>query len=292
MCHQLKVYFSFLVVCMSLYASAIAQYEINKEAIKLVDSANAAFCKNDTAATIAILESIEKLYPTDAAVAISNKALADLYIAQGRIKEAKEKIWYGISYKRTTIPVFPQMKECSQLLSNRKWLEAKAESCVSLSRLYIQEKQFDSSLYYLQQAQTTFNPYKLCGNGYYMYCVYLSPFFADHYLAMGDTTKAIARLLDFFMNHDGNTELITRKLKALLLQKYTQEQITAAVKKGLRNVSFTRVEGNDDTWYMNFTWFGLTTQYYAGSKSELKEYKKLYISDPSAKMLCDASVRL
>lgn len=291
MCHQLKVYFSLLVVCMSLYASAIAQSEINKEVIKLADSANAAFCKNDTAATIAILESIERLYPTDAAVAMSNKALADLYIAQGRIQEAKEKVWNGLAYKRTNHPFFSDRTECSQLLSNKKWLTAQAESCVSLSRLYIQEKQFDSSLYYLQQAQTTFNPYKLCGNGYYMYCVYLSPFFADHYLAMGDTTKAIARLLDFFMHHDGNTEPLTRKLKALLLQKYTQEQITAAVKKGLRNVSFTKVKGNDDTWNMNFTWFGLTTQYYAGSKSDLKDYKKLYISDPSPKMLCDASVR-
>ena len=289
MYRPLKVYFSLLVGCMSLYSPAIAQYEINKEAIKLVDSANAAFCKNDTAATIAILESIERLYPTDAAVAASNKALADLYIAQGRIKEAKEKMWYEISYQRTNVTVFPEKKGCSQLLSNQEWLTAKAESCVNLSRLYLQEKQFDSSLYYLQRAEKKLNPYQNCGNGVIMYRVYLSPFFADHYLAMGDTTKAIGRLLDFFMEHDGNTEIVTKKLKALLLQKYTQRQITSEVKKGLRKISFTKVNENDDSWYLNITMFGHTTKYYESYKSYLKSMRKFYRKDPSAKMLCNAT---
>jgi tetratricopeptide (TPR) repeat protein len=267
----------------------MAQPEINKEAIKLVDSANAAFCKNDTLATIAILENIEKLYPSDGVVAISNKALADLYIAQGRIKDAKEKLLYGVSYTKTSVSVSNRTVEgCPQIIFNRDLITAKAESCVSLSRLFLQDKQFASSLYYLQQAETKFNPYKNCGNGSNMYCVYLTPFFVDHYLAMGDTSKAIARLLNYFMMHDGNTEPVTKKLKELLLQKYTQQQITAAVKKGLRDMWFTKAVGNDDAWYMNITWFGLTTKYNAESRSHIKDCMKYYRNDRSAKMLCDA----
>jgi tetratricopeptide (TPR) repeat protein len=265
----------------------MAQPQINKEAIKLVDSANAAFCKNDTVTTIAILESIEKLYPTDGAAAMSNKALADFYIAQGRIKEAKEKLHYGISYQRTSIPVFnKKMEGCSQLFSNQIWLTAKAESCVSLSRLFLQEKKFDSSLYYLQQADIQLNPYQNCGNGLNMYRVYLSPFFVDHYLAMGDTTQAIARLLDFFMVHDGDTEPITKKLKVLLLQKYTQQQIKAGVVKAFRGMAF--IKDNKGVWWLNIKMFEHTIKIYVGESKD-ESYRDYYRNDRSAKMLCAAN---
>jgi hypothetical protein len=290
MYRQLKIYFLLLVICLNLFYFAMAQqYEINHEAIKLVDSANAAFCKNDTVTTIAILENIEKLYPTDGVVAASNKVLADLYIAQGRMKEAKEKLLYGIFYKKTSIAVtYRYVDRCSPIILNKELITAKAESCISLSRLFLQDKQFDSSLYYLQQADIQLNPYQNCGNGFNMYRIYLSPFFADHYLAIGDTTQAIRRLLDFFMNPDGDTKPVTKKLKALLLQSYSQHQITSEVKKGLRDVTFTKAAGNDDSWYMNITWFGFTTKYYAGSSSYLKDCRKLYRNGPSAKMLCAA----
>ena len=102
---------------------------------------------------------------------------------------------------------------CDKLLNKHFTLRAKADLCTVLSTVYLNEKQFDSALYYLNQADNENLPYRNCGNGVMMYRSYLSPYFADCYLAMGDTTNAIARLLDYFMNINGNTVLLTRKLK-------------------------------------------------------------------------------
>lgn len=256
-------------------------YTINKKALKLVDSAKVAFCNGDTSLTITTLESIEINYPTDALIVSTNRALAQLYIAKGKTAYAKAKLLYAFSYTPTNFPAYREDDVCDKILKRQEYSRAKADLCVDLSKIYLAQKAYDSSLYFLNLADSAFLPYTDCANGIYMYRSYLSPFFADHYLATGDTAKAFARLLDFFMNPNGNTNLLAQKLKTLLLQKWTPEQIKGEVDKGLRTLQFTKI--GDSEFLIQFTLFGHTIRDYGHGK--VGHYKKLYKSDPGLKIL-------
>jgi hypothetical protein len=272
------------IAILGVFTHTSAQsFEINKDVVRLIDSAKHTFCENDTLTTIAILESIEKSYPTDGSILSTNKALAELYILQGRREEAKGKLLYALNYKRTSSLVFLEKDVCDKLLNKYLMLSAKADLCVVLSNMYLNEKLFDSALYYLNLADNEYLPYRGCGNGMLMYKSYISSYFADCYLAMGDTTNAIARLLDYFMNINGNTVLLTRKLKSILLQKYSQEEITAEVRKGLKALTFTK--GEDDHLDISFPLFGHTIKDYGYGKA--KVYGRSYKHDRNLKMLCE-----
>jgi len=279
----MKVYLIAITILFGVFTHTYAQrLEINEEVVRLVDSAKHTFCTNDTLKTIAILEGIEKLYPTDGFILSTNKALAELYLTQGRREEAKSKLIYALTYNRTSHLAFLEKDVCDKLLNKYLLVKVKADLCVNLSNLYSYEKKFDSALYYLKQADNENLPYRDCLTGMMMYRSYLSPYFADCYLAMGDTTNAIARLLDYFMNLNGNPVLLTRKLKSILLQKYSQKEITAEVRKGLKALTFTKEGENLD---ISFPLFGHTIKEY-GYDTE-KKHRKAYAHDGSLKMLCE-----
>lgn len=251
--------------------------------MKLIDSVKYYFCKNDTLATIVYLETLEKEFPTDGTILMADKALADLYFTKGKTNEAKEKLLYSFSYKPINFPInlFRDSDICNKILNRYNYRSTKAGVCVALSQLYFKQKKYDSVFYFLNLADNEFLPYKECGNGVCMYKSYLSTYFADYYLAIGDTTKAIARLLDFFMIRDGDTKLLTQKLKSILLLKWTQNEIKIEVDKGLRNLKF--VKGDYSSFDIYLTLFGHTIYDYGYDK--ISFYKKLYYYDQSLKTL-------
>jgi hypothetical protein len=280
---DMKMYLVLIVLFFVLSAGASAQkWAVNHAATKMVDSAKLAFCENDTLKMIAILERMERLYPTDGLIIGTNKALANLYLAKGRTTEAKAKLLYGISYKPVNYPFFANTDTCSKMLLRHIMPSVKADVCVDLSQIYLNEKKFDSSLYYLDLADNKFLPYKDCGNGVFMYRSYLSPYFANYFLAIGDTAKAMVRLFNYFLKMDGNYKLLTEKLKSLLLQKYSQQEITQQVRSGLKRLKF---EDSDDHFYLCITLFGYTIKEYGSGDKKL--YRKFYREHPSLKMLSD-----
>lgn len=265
----------------SLSAGLCQSYTVNRHVILLVDSAKIAFCNNDTGKTIGILERIEKLYPTDALIVLTNKDLADLYIAKGKSEEAKAALLYGLNFLPTNYPAYRDTDLCNKIINKHFLPRAKADLCVGLSQVYLKQNQFDSAIYFLNLADNKFLPYKDCGNGYYMYKSFLSPYFADYYLAIGDTTKAINRLLDFFMKEDGHTVLLTQKLKSILLRRWTQEQIAEQVNRSLKELSFIKTSDGGFTVKLNL--FGHTIENH--DFGNIKELSALYRKDPSLKIL-------
>ena len=267
---------------MAVCSNAIGQpTTTNKFAIELVDSAKLAFCNNDTAKTIFFLEKIERDYPVDGVIIMSNKILGELYSAMGRDMEAKSKFFYALSYKPATFMTLRDADICDKIINNYSGPAAKADLCVAISQLYLKQKQFDSSLYYLNLADNDYLPYRGCGNGVIMYKSFLSMHFADHYLAAGDTTHAISRLLDFFMKPDGSPILLTNKLKALLLHKWTQAEITNQVDQGFKNFTYHKTENGGYTISVNL--FGHTVKDYC--YGSIKSYKQFYKKDRSLMIL-------
>ena len=75
---------------------------------------------------------------------------------------------------------------------------------------------------------------------------------------------------------NGNTVLLARKLKSILLQKYSQEEIAKEVRKGVKKLNYTKIYG---TYYICLPLFGYTIKEYWGSDKP-KHYKKFYKKIP------------
>ena len=265
----------FLILFSSLLLTTGAKSQSgndNKEVMALIDSANKYLCVCDTISAIPILESIEKNFSNDGYILVTNRILSDFYLSQGRVAEAKQKLFYAISYNpENSMPVRGPYV-CDK---HTFWVEnvtGRAEICVSLFCLYLGQQMFDSAFYYLNLADGKYFPYSGCINGKLMYKSHLSTYFADYYLAIGDTTKAINHLLDYILVLDGNIETITEKLKTILLQKYSREEIINEMKTGFRKVSYKTLRG--ERMEIDFTFFNHNVRFWwtRRSKSDGKEF--------------------
>jgi tetratricopeptide (TPR) repeat protein len=272
-----------LLVVLTLNVKTSGQdHVLSRQISQLIDSAKNALCKNDTIKAVKLLEKIEQLYPTDMAILCTNQVLAELYIAAGRVDEAKNKLLYAFYYSPVNNTVYTKTETCNTALSDFSFPRAKADLCVSLSRFYLNQQQFDSSLYFLNLADGDFLPYRNCGNGMISYRSYLSTCFADYYLSVSDTTKAIRRLMDFLLKTDGNTTLLTQKLKTILLSKWTQSEISQEIDKGLKKLKFSKGD-QDDEIVISFTMFGYTINERGYGKR--KVYRDLYLKHPGLQIL-------
>lgn len=285
----MKLHLLFLFLLCGWYTTVPAQsVRVNTAIIQLIDSAKKAFCENDTSKTIIILDQIGQLYPTDPMVVSTNKVLADLYVAKDQMAAAKVRLIYAFTYMPTGNRFLLEKDTCRRSLHlNNNYGQAKADVCVALSQLYFREKRFDSTGYYLHLADGEYLPYQDCLNGVHYYQAFLSPYFADYYLAIGDRDKAIARLLDCFKSRDGDMVLIVRKLQAILLQQWTQKEIKRQVKKGLRQMKFTKAD--DDRFRISITLFDHTiTSAGYGSR---RHCKVMYRQHPGVRALLSNPVQ-
>ena len=120
-------------------------------------------------------------------------------------------------------------------------------ACVGLSRLYVLKQQYLIALAYLDSAGGEYNPHRSCGNGFSGYRTFLSMEYADFYTQQGDTTQAIQRLLEYFLNADDPCLDVTKKLKALLLTQYSQEQITRETIRGINKLTVKSISYSGET---------------------------------------------
>lgn len=247
----------------------------------MLQDAKTVFCQGDTAGAISLLEKIGQQYPSDALVMYANKALARLCIIKGQAELAKDKLLYALYYSPSNAPVINLSKECTNLISTDLPDRLRADICVVLSQLYQGRQQYDSAFYYLKLADSDLLPYRDCGNGIEMYRSYLSGLFADHYLSTGDTTSAINRLLDYMLNPNGNTKQLIAKLKPLLLQKWTQQEINRQIDYAIRNPVYTEIADNE--YNIAFTLFGHTISEHWYSKT--RDTRKIYSENKGFQLL-------
>lgn len=185
---------------------------INEEAVRLFREIKTALCNNDTGELIILLEKMEQHFPDDAMILYTNKILGDLYIAQKKVDTALVKLRYAFHYTpKSKLVLLAGETPCDSIYRRQFVSYSKADVCLSLSRAFISQGRRDSSLHYLQLADGVLNPYRGCGNGTKTYQSYLSSFIADDYLALGDTSQAINRLLDFFLEWNGDMKAITER---------------------------------------------------------------------------------
>jgi tetratricopeptide (TPR) repeat protein len=251
---------------------AKAETTVNSHVVRIIDSAKNFLCNKDTVAAIRQLELIEKTYPNDAHVLFTSKVLGDLCLMKGETDKALKSLHIALR-----CPPGPYVRSdnnaCDNLFNRFSPWRGKADVCISISQVFIKRNNFDSSLHYLKLADDRYIPYRGCVNGIMMYKTNLSLFFADHFIAQGDTVQAINRLIDYLLYVDGDTNAIAKKLKTILRYTYSQQQINDEIEKGLDNLKIVSGKKDQPKNILEFTLFNHTILHNAREKTiELWRY--------------------
>lgn len=244
-----------LILCLLLLVngSAIVFCQSRTDAgCKAFEQVTKALREKDTVAAIRLLDQLHQALPDSAIHMLIYFHSGKLYQLAKRNEEAKNCFRKGLI---TRIHSF-----CFPLFEGGNgWPhEAKADICIELSRMKVLEKELDSAVYYIYLADSTYLPYQECGTGMQNYRSRITPLIAQTHLMVGDTTRAILRLLTFVIHDLHNA----RMLFTLLSFYHSPEDIKKAFCHAFRNMK----KGEDQ--FINFTVFGYSVQWYVGGNEE------------------------
>lgn len=250
----------------------------------LLKQAESSFCNGDTIQTIKTLENYIDKFPNLGTTLLISKKLAELYLATDNSQLAISLLTNAIGMKPTEGYLI--FNDSCGLFNGLHSESIKADICVALSKVYSLSGDNLTALKFLSLADTKYLPNSGgCANGMEMYRTKLSLDFADYYLQIGDTAKAIDRLIDFFLSDEGYDNIVAERLKSVLLLTYTQEQITDEVNNCINSMqiihTIDNVDGTEpiagETIYMIL--FGRTIQ--KSAYKDLKFYKSYYAKHKS-----------
>lgn len=239
----------------------------------ILKQAEGSFCNGDTSQTIKTFENYIDKFPNIGTTLLIGKRLAELYIATN-----KSELAIGLLIK--TIEIKPTKgyfiyKDSCGLYSGLDPASIKADICVILSKIYTLRGDNLTAVKFLHLADTKYLPsYGGCANGMIMYKTKLSLDLADHYLLTGDTTKAIDRLIEFFLSNEPYDNIVTDKLKSILLLSYSQQQITTEINNGIKTMRISKGQENEPDNILLITFFGRTLK--KSAYKDLKFYKDFY----------------
>lgn len=238
----------------------------------LKDAANS-FCKGDTSQTIKILEKYIEKFPNNGTTILISKRLAELYFTSGKTKQAIALLTKAFAIKPTNGCYI--YKDSCGLFTGLDYASIQAEICVTLSKIYTSLGDNATALKYLNLADTKYLPsYGGCANGMIMYKTKLSLDFADYYMLTGDTTKAIDRLIDFFLSNESYDDKVTAKLKSILRLSYSQQQITTEINNGIKTMRIVKGKEGEPENMLLMTFFGRTIK--KSAFKDLKFYQEIY----------------
>ena len=239
----------------------------------VLKQAECSFCNGDTSQTIKTLENYIDNFPSIGTTLLISKRLAELYLATDNSQLAISLLTKAIEIKPTK-GYFIYMDSCG-LYNGLDPASIKADICVSLSKIFASLGDKLTASEYLNLADTKYLPsYGGCANGMIMYKTKLSLDFADYYLLTGDTTKAIDRLMEFFLSNEPYDDKVTAKLKSILLLSYSQQQITTEINNGIKTMRIVKEKESEPENILLMTFFGRTIK--KSAYKDLKFYKDIY----------------
>lgn len=267
----------YCIVCFSV--SGYTQQSIVEEyGLAVLKQAGKLFCEGDTLHTIETLENYVEKYSYTGTALLVGKRLADLYVANGDTQKAIGLLTKLLDSKPTK-GYFTYTDSCG-LFRMIDPESTKADMCVLCSKIYDSLGDHTTALEYLNFADTRYLPsYGGCANGMIMYRTKLSLDFADHYLLVRDTAKAIDRLVQYFLSNEFYEKQVTAKLKAILLQCYSPQQIEDEVNKCIRTMHISKSEKYESEYILTLTFFGRIIKKSASDKLDL--YRDYYARHPS-----------
>jgi len=228
----IKYFYTFVIIACSCIRSA-AQNEC-----ALIDSARYACMHRDTVTAMKYLVQYALSNPKSYGSVYACRAAGTWFLhnrqPEAAIQALKQSLVFEPRYQSSCIS---ELRFFDTTAFKEDYISVKADICVGISEIYEGLGNKLLALRYLNMADSNYLPRFGCANGMIMYRTKLSLSFADYYLKSGDTTGAINRLLDFYMSGEAYDDKVAQKLKEVLHYKYTRQQITDEIARGIRKIN-------------------------------------------------------
>ncbi len=241
-----------------MFFTCLIQFDcVGQSDLSLLATASKALKQADTTQAVAALEQFSNQNPTSGLLLILNQRLAEIYIKRKQYDSALAKLQYASRFKPKDYFTWSAIDSFGNLVTSYQFASAKADLCVLLSEVYRLRGDRAASLRYLQLADTAFLPtYGGCANGMIMYRTFLSLKYTDHYLQFGDTARAVSRLLDYFMSGESFSDKAAYKLRNILKQKYSRQQIAQEIERGISAARIVNGKNDEPDKVLSLTLFG------------------------------------
>lgn len=238
---DMRKYLLVIITLLPLFICPWVHAQTTADMRQAFDSIKLSLCKGNIPHATRQLEAFETLYPNEKLLYVTDKILGDIYMKGSRLGDARQKYLCALQASNNSgiVPSLVMEANCGNNLIKYFYSYGPADICVPLSAVYRNFGEIDSSYYYLDLADKKLNPFRGDGTDSTLYRAYLSPYFAEHYIAAGDTTSAINRLLDYFGEAVGDTRKIASSLKHVLQLKYTRTRIKREVNKAIAGMVVT-----------------------------------------------------
>ncbi len=248
----------------------------------LLDSAMTVLNGGDTAMAITLLEANVGTYPRTVAASAACLQLGRLYGVMGAIDSARGRLIHVLN------SVIYEERPC-----RGDFALLKTDGAVALSHLYDKEGNFEQGLYFLKLADTAFMPdYGDDERARVGYRTNLTMAFATHHLKAGDTTAAIARMVQYFARKEGNWQEVTRQLRTLLVRRYGAAKLRADVEKAILGVTEQKVIDEDGKKQLQYTLTLYGQPALMAESSSKATFQKMLRGHAALKMLGDAGKKV
>ncbi|MBL0080319.1 MAG: hypothetical protein IPP53_14790 [Bacteroidetes bacterium] len=263
-----------------------AQEDLNETmGLDIIRNIEKEFCEGDTLETIEYLKKFIQKFPVSGTSVYFMGRLAEFYFQLDQ-----KDIAFDLSKNSLLIEpkgFFYVIEDTCNFYKEIPFTKVKADICLMISKEFEKIGNNYLALEYLNLADTEYLPHKFCGNGMNMARTKLSLDFADFYLRNGDTTKAINRLFDYFLSDEYGDVMVAKKLKSILLTKYSQKEIAKEIECGIKKMKIVKGKEKDDFDKLEFTFFGHVIK--KNVYKNLRLSKKYYSTNKLVLFLMDKS---
>ena len=221
------------------------------QAFVFLEQAGRFFCQGDSHQTMQALAQAQLNLASDKRFEPKlNLSLAQFYASQGKTEQAIELLLQNLEAQANAYHHLADLNQACGLYEDWFKLDAvliKVESYRLLSKCYQTQVGGDSlALVYLQQADKSYFSTSGCMNETINHKTKLALDFADYFLQRGDSTEALHALLAYFLSGESYDKLVTARLKELLRQQYSPEEINQDFNQALAKMSLKL--GPNGTW--------------------------------------------
>lgn len=258
--------------------------QLEKNYLNFVDSASIAICAKDTSLAIQYLIKYVNCPSHNIFKEIAGYKVGALYLEINKKDLAKKAfISLLISNKESEFYSLGNIKGCRFILDgfdNVGQSGYRYNACIKLYECATEEQNYVEAFKYLKFAEEKYPANFACGNAYYLYKGQLNLKFANYYLSIKDTTKAIGKLFNCILDKEGYPKKAMQTLSHILYTKYTNKQIVMEIDKGisgLRKVKYSK--SNEENIQTEIDLFGNTIIWQQGYNDPLEKLKERLKSD-------------
>ncbi|MBK7339868.1 MAG: hypothetical protein IPJ64_07675 [Saprospiraceae bacterium] len=119
-----------------------------------------------------------------------------------------------------------------------------ADVCLEISDLSLRLNKPKNAIKYIKKLKNEFFPRSGgCLNGILMYETKISIYLANYYLYIGQKAEAIKTLTEYFIYQEYYSKEATEKLKALLMDEYSLNELRTIVNISIENIELDETDG-------------------------------------------------